>query len=111
MMPAEVLVVLVTAPSLADGQAIARALVSERLAACVNVVPGVRSVFFWEGQLQEEDEALLLIKTRRARYEALQRRILGLHPYSVPEVLALPVEAGSPRYLAWVGESVSTEGG
>ena len=81
MTTADTVIVLVTAPSLEDGQTMARALVSERLAACVNVVPGVRSVFFWEGAVQEETEALLLIKTRRERYEALERRILELHAY------------------------------
>ncbi len=106
-----ILVVLVTTPSVEEGQTIARALVAERLAACVNVVPGVRSVFFWEGQLQEGTEALLVIKTRRECYEALQRRVIELHTYSVPEVLALPVEAGSPTYLAWLGDAVRTEGG
>ncbi|MBI4561952.1 MAG: divalent-cation tolerance protein CutA [Candidatus Rokubacteria bacterium] len=111
MTAADTLVVLVTTPSVEEGQTIARSLVAERLAACVNVVPGVRSVFFWEGQLQEEAEALLVIKTRRERYEALQRRILELHAYSVPEVLALPVEAGAPAYLAWLGETVGTEWG
>jgi len=111
MTDAGTLVVLVTTSSLEEGQTIARVLVDERLAACVNVVPGVRSFFFWEGRVQEEAEALLLIKTRRERYEALQRRILELHGYSVPEVLALPVEAGSPSYLAWVGETVRREGG
>jgi periplasmic divalent cation tolerance protein len=111
MTAADTLVVLVTTPSVEEGQTIARCLVAERLAACVNVVPGVRSVFFWEGQLQEEAEALLVIKTRRERYEALQRRILELHAYSVPEVLALPVEAGAPAYLAWLGETVGTEWG
>ncbi len=111
MTTADAVVVLVTVPSLEGGQTLARALVTERLAACVSLVPGIRSVFFWEGTVQEEAEALLLIKTRRARYEALERRILELHAYSVPEVLALPVEAGSPAYLAWVGETVSMEGG
>lgn len=105
------LVVLVTTGSLEDGQSIARTLVTERLAACANVVPGIRSFFFWEGRVQEEVEALLVIKTRRERYEALQRRILELHPYSVPEILALPVEAGSASYLGWLAETVGTEGG
>ena len=111
MTAADILVVLVTTPSVEDGQTIARSLVAEGLAACVNVVPGVRSVFFWEGRLQEEVEALLVVKTRRERYEALQRRILELHAYSIPEVLALPVETGSPAYLAWVAETVRTEWG
>ncbi len=110
MINGDILVVLVTVSSLEEGWTIARALVTERLAACVNLVPEIRSVFFWEGDVREAAEALLVIKTRRERYEALQRRVLELHTYSVPEVLALPVVAGSPPYLAWVGETVSTEG-
>ena len=106
----DTLVVLVTVPSAEAGMELARTLVAERLAACVNVVPGVRSLFFWDGRLQEESEALLIVKTGRERYEALQRRILALHPYSVPEILALPVESGSPAYVAWVREVVGTEG-
>ncbi len=106
----DTLVVLVTVPSAEEGTRMARTLVEEHLAACVNVVPGVRSIFFWEGRLQEEGEALLVMKTGRERYEALQRRILTLHSYSVPEILALPVETGSPAYVAWVKESVGTEG-
>ena len=106
----DTLVVLVTTPTVEEGQSIARSLVTERLAACVNVVPRVRSLFFWEGQLQEETEALLVIKTCRERYAALQARILELHTYSVPEILALPVEAGSPAYLAWVRETACAGG-
>ena len=107
----EAVVVFVTSPSVEAGQTMARALVAERLAACVNVVPGVRSVFFWEGRVQEEVEALLVIKTRREGYAAVERRVLELHPYSVPEVLALPVDTGSAAYLAWVGETVRRQGG
>ncbi|MBI4241224.1 MAG: divalent-cation tolerance protein CutA [Candidatus Rokubacteria bacterium] len=111
MTATDTLVVLVTTSSAEEGQRIARALVAEHLAACVNVLPGVRSVFFWDGQLQEAAEALLVVKTRRECYEALQQRVLELHGYSVPEVLALSVETGSPAYLAWVGDTVRTEGG
>ena len=105
------LVVLTTVASADEGEAIARALVQERLAACVNVVRGVRSFFFWEGRLQEDDETLLLVKTRRERYGELEARIRSLHSYSVPEILALAVEAGLPAYVEWVRESVHTEGG
>lgn len=105
------LVVLSTVPSTEEGLSIGRRLVEERLAACVNVLPGARSVFFWEGRVQEADEAVLLIKTRPERYPALERRILALHSYSTPEVLALPVAAGSPAYTAWVRESVASVGG
>jgi len=104
------LVVLSTVASAEEGAAIARALVEERLAACVNLVGGVRSFFFWEGRLQEEAEVLLVMKTRRERYGELEARLRALHSYTVPEVLALAVEAGSPAYTAWVRESVHTEG-
>jgi len=99
----DVLVVLVTAPGPEEAARLARALVEERLAACGNVLPGLRSIYRWEGEVREEGEALLLLKTTRARFAALRDRILALHPYEVPEVLALPVEAGAERYLGWVG--------
>jgi periplasmic divalent cation tolerance protein len=107
----EVYVVLSTAASPEAGLGLGRNLVAERLAACVNVVPGARSVYWWEGKVEESDEALLIIKTERARYPALARRLQELHPYSVPEVLALPVDAGAPAYVAWVRASVGAEGG
>lgn len=98
----EALVVLVTAPSAEKAAEIARVLVGERLAACGNVVPGVRSIYRWEGKIEDEPEALLLLKTTRARFDALRARVLALHPYQVPEIVALPVEAGSAPYLAWI---------
>jgi periplasmic divalent cation tolerance protein len=100
---ADALVVLVTTPTAEKAAELARALVEERLAACGNVVPGVRSIYRWEGKVQDDVEALLVLKTTRARFEALRERVLALHPYAVPEVLALPVEAGSEAYLAWIG--------
>ena len=105
------LVVLVIAPSEAVGLDLGRTLVDEHLAACVNVVPGLTSVYLWEGRREETAEALLLIKTRPEGYAALQRRILELHPYSVPEVLGLPVAEGAPAYVQWVRESIPIEGG
>lgn len=98
----DALVVLVTAPSPEAAAELARALVGERLAACGNVVPGLRSIYRWEGKVHDDAEALLVLKTTRARFEALRDRVLALHPYDVPEVIALPVEAGSARYLAWI---------
>lgn len=96
------LVVLVTAPTAERAAEMARTLVEERLAACGNVVPGIRSIYRWEGEVQDDEEVLLVLKTTRERFEALRERVLALHPYEVPEVLALPVEAGSEKYLAWL---------
>jgi periplasmic divalent cation tolerance protein len=98
----DAIVVLVTTPTAERAAELARALVEERLAACGNVVPGLRSIYRWEGKIEDEAEALLLLKTTRARFGALRARVLELHPYQVPEVIALPVEAGSAAYLAWI---------
>jgi periplasmic divalent cation tolerance protein len=102
MAATDALVVLVTTPTPERAAEIARAVVEERLAACGNVVPGLRSIYRWEGKVQEDAEALLVLKTTRARFEALRDRVLALHPYQVPEVLAVPVEGGSAAYLAWI---------
>ncbi len=93
---------LVTAPDAETGANLARALVEERLAACVNLVPGVRSIYRWEGALEDESEVLLVLKTRAERAAALTERIVDLHPYDVPEVLLLPLDGGSDAYLDWV---------
>lgn len=103
---ARALLLFVTLPSAEKAAEMARQLVSERLAACGNVLPGLRSIYRWEGKVQEDMEALLLLKTTPARFEALRERVLSLHPYEVPEVLALPVALGSDRYLNWIAESV-----
>ncbi len=100
------LVVLVTAPSAEKAAELGRAVVSERLAACANVVPAIRSIYWWEGKVQDDAEALIVLKTTRARFEALRDRVLALHPYQVPEVVALPIEAGSEKYLEWIGGEV-----
>ena len=97
-------VVLITAPDLETARKLARELVEARAAACANIVPGLTSIYRWQGAVQEDAEALLVLKTTRARFEALRDRILALHPYQVPEVLALPVEAGSARYLGWIAD-------
>ncbi len=105
MAATEAIVVLVTAPTPERAAEIARALVQERLAACGNVVPGLRSIYRWEGKVQEDEEALLVLKTVRARFEALRERVLALHPYEVPEVIALPIQAGHDAYLRWLADS------
>ncbi len=98
----DALVVLVTTPTAEKAAEIARAVVDERLAACGNVVPGLRSIYRWQGKVHDDAEVLLLLKTTRARFEALRDRVLALHPYEVPEVIAVGVEAGSAAYLAWI---------
>ncbi|XXF80459.1 divalent-cation tolerance protein CutA [Myxococcaceae bacterium GXIMD 01537] len=102
----EAIVVLVTAPTADKAAELARALVEEQLAACGNIVPGLRSIYRWEGKVQDEPEVLLILKTQAPLFEALRERILALHPYQVPEVLRLGVEAGHPPYLDWIRDSV-----
>lgn len=102
----DAIVVLITAASREEADRIARRLVEERLAACVNIVPQVRSLFVWEQKLSQEDEVLLLVKSRRARFAQLAAVVKQLHSYSVPEIIALPVVMGSADYLRWVSESV-----
>ncbi|HME72470.1 MAG TPA: divalent-cation tolerance protein CutA [Myxococcota bacterium] len=99
---APVQVVLVTAPDAEVGARLARVVVEERLAACVNLVPGVRSIYRWAGAVQEDDEVLLVIKTREDRVAALSRRVHELHPYELPELIAVGVLGGSERYLEWL---------
>ncbi len=102
----DAILVLVTAPSADKAAELARTLVEEQLAACGNIVPGLRSIYRWEGKVHDEAEVLLLLKTQASLFEALRARILSLHPYQVPEVLRLGVEAGHEPYLAWIRDSV-----
>jgi periplasmic divalent cation tolerance protein len=103
----DVLLVLCTCPD-NSAERIARTLVSERLAACVNQLPGVRSVYLWQEQLQNDAEVLLLIKTTESQLPTLINRTKALHPYELPELIALPVIAGSESYLKWVRDSCIT---
>ena len=99
-------VVLVTAGSTNEAEAIGRSLVEARLAACVNISPGVRSLFRWQGAIERQEESLLLVKSRSDLVPSLIEAVKRLHSYTVPEVIALPILAGSPDYLAWIDESV-----
>lgn len=99
-------VVLSTVGSQEAAGEIAEALLAEGLAACVNIVPGLRSVYRWKDGIVRDDEVLLLMKTTAHRYGRLQARLEQLHPYEVPEILALEVSEGIAAYLEWVGESV-----
>ena len=96
------LIALCTCPDEAVAERIATILVEEHLAACVNRLPGMISTYRWKGELCRETEQLLLIKTTRKRFDALRDRIVALHPYELPEVIAVDVTAGLDRYLAWV---------
>ena len=100
-----VIVVFSTFPSEDKAADIARTLVSEGLAACANLVPPVRSIYRWQGEICDERETLAILKTTRERFDALRDRLVTLHPYEVPEVIALPVEAGHAPYLDWVAAS------
>lgn len=101
-------VVLVTAPDAETGARIARALLEEQLIACANLLPQVRSLYRWEGKVEDDPEVLLVLKTGRARLEALSERVRALHPYDVPEVIHLPVTAGHAPYLKWVLEETES---
>jgi len=100
-------VVLVTCPTPAVARRLATQLVKRRLAACVNLVPKIESTFRWQGKIDRCKEVLLVIKTVKARFEALRRAVVELHPYDVPEVIALPIVAGHAPYLSWVASSSS----
>jgi periplasmic divalent cation tolerance protein len=99
-------VVLITVPSEEVARSIARALVEERLAACVNLVPGLTSIYRWQGEVAEDQEVLLIIKTTTFAFPRLKERVLALHPYTVPEIIALPIAEGHGAYLDWLRESV-----
>jgi periplasmic divalent cation tolerance protein len=101
----DALVVLCTCPDEATAAGIATALLAAELAACVNCVPGIRSMYRWEGQIRDDTEVLLVIKTRVARYAALEAALRASHPYDLPEIIALPVVGGSQDYLRWIGQA------
>jgi periplasmic divalent cation tolerance protein len=103
--------VFVTGPDADTLQSIGSVLVEESLAACVNVLPGITSVYRWEGELRVDAEAMAIIKTTEARVQAARLRVAELHPYDVPEFVAVDVAEGSPAYLHWVRESVTDGSG
>ena len=103
------LVVFVTTPSRDEAARLADALVSERLAACVNIVPAIESVYRWEGKVTRDTEALMIIKTTQERYQDVERRVKELHSYSTPEVIALRIDRGSEQYLKWLSDSTAND--
>ena len=102
----EVCVVFVTAPDASVGADLTRSLLAENLVACGNIVDGIRSLYRWEGKICDDSESLLILKTTRAQLASLKQRIVELHPYECPEVLAMPVVDGHSDYLAWVRDQV-----
>jgi len=105
----KILICFCTCPDLASATRIARTLVDERLAACVNVLSGVHSVYRWQGAVESADEVLLLIKTTDARLDTLRKRIVSLHPNELPEVIAVEAAGGLPAYLDWVRQQSHEE--
>jgi periplasmic divalent cation tolerance protein len=99
----EPIVVFVSVPNEQESLTIARTLVREKLAACINLFPRVRSIYRWEGEICDEPECYLIIKTRRDLFPAVQERIKALHSYDVPEIIALPIIKGLPSYIEWIG--------
>jgi periplasmic divalent cation tolerance protein len=98
-------VVFITTPSIETGEQIARLLVERKLAACVNILPAMQSVYRWEGKVERAQETLLIVKTRAEIFESqLLAAVTEAHPYQVPEIIALPIQAGLPAYLSWIDE-------
>jgi len=104
-MSEEVLLVLSTFPDVEVARRISRQIVDERCAACANIIPQIESIYWWEGKVATGGEALVLFKTSAGRYDALETTLRQLHPYEVPEIIAVPLRAGVPEYLEWVAKS------
>jgi periplasmic divalent cation tolerance protein len=102
---AAAIVIFITAPTLEKGEEIARALVTQGIAACVSIVPRIKSIYSWEGRICEEEEVLLLVKSRTSLFPAIRDRVKSLHSYDVPEIIALPISDGLPEYLDWLNNA------
>ena len=101
----DALVVYITAPDEDEAAKIARALVEGKLAACVNIIGDVRSIYSWQGEVEDEKEVLMIVKTRSELFAALQARVKELHSYIVPEIIAMPIVDGSEEYVKWLNEA------
>ncbi|QIK38090.1 divalent-cation tolerance protein CutA [Caldichromatium japonicum] len=102
---------LCTCPDQETAQRLATTLVEDRLAACINLVPGITSIYRWQGRIHQDPEVLLLLKTADERVDALMARLRALHPYEVPEIIVLPIVAGLAEYLEWVKTCVTSKQG
>lgn len=101
----ECILVLCTINDLKTAKSISGKLVEEKLAACVNIIPQITSIYFWKNEIVEDSEYLMLIKTKNMHFDELKKRILSLHPYEVPEIISLKIDDGSKSYLDWIGNS------
>lgn len=99
------IVVFITAPDEENSVKIARTLIEEKLAGCVNIVRNIRSIYFWQGKIEDESELLMIVKTKRELFNKLKEKVKSLHPYTVPEIIAMPVIEGSEDYLKWLDEA------
>lgn len=102
----EPIVILITAPGEEEAAGLARALVEAKLAACVNMVSNVRSIYSWKGSIEDDREQLMIVKTQRHLFDRLAAKVREIHSYDVPEIIALPIVEGSPDYLKWLQESI-----
>lgn len=103
----EAVVIFITTSTIDEARKIGNALLEERLIACVNIIPQVESIFFWQEKVCNEKEALMIIKTRRTLIDDVIKRVKAIHSYAVPEIIALPIISGSEDYLKWVGDVTS----
>jgi len=101
----EYVVILITCPDRDSGRKIAFGLVENRLAACVNIISGLNSIYYWQGKIEDDSEALLIVKTQGSLFEEVEKFVKENHPYTVPEIIALPVVKGSEDYLKWIKET------
>ena len=100
------MVALCTCPSRQEAERLGRLIIEKRVAACVNIIPGVQSVFRWQGQIEQDEECLLLIKTIKERFDTLSALIVDEHPYELPEILGVSIEQGLSAYLRWIEDEV-----
>lgn len=107
--PDDVIVIFITAANQGEAVCLAEMLVTARLAACVQVLPGIESIYRWQGKIERQEEVLLIAKTMRARFEDLEREVRALHSYETPEIVAISVVAGSSPYLDWLRDNVGAE--
>jgi len=109
MADSDSIVVLVTASSEEEATALGRSLIGQHLAACVNVLPKVQSIFQWEGKTSEEEEYLMVVKTRKSLFQDVEKTILADHSYDVPEIIALPIVAGYQPYMSWIHDMTNEQ--